>query len=83
MPTNNRTITTIADVLDAMNSNLQTLEQRQEYALEQLVGEENWNTIPKGRTRLGQEFKALAISGTLPVSYIRSTSSNKALYQLK
>jgi len=84
MPTNNRAITTITDVVDAMNSNLQTLEQGQKYTLEQLVGKANWLSIHKGRrTRLGQAFKALATSGSLPVSYFDSTSSNKSLYQLK
>ena len=84
MPTNNRTINTIADAVDAMNSNLQNLEQGQKYTLEQLVGEENWRSIPKGRrNRLGQAFKALATNGSLPVSYVGDTSSHKALYELK
>ena len=83
MPTNNRTINDITDVVDAMNSNLQTLEQGQEYTLEQLVGKENWLSIHKGRrTRLGQAFKALATNGSLPVSYAGDTSSHKAKYQL-
>ncbi len=84
MPTNNRTITTITDVVDDMNSNLQSLEQGQKYTLEELVGKENWLSIPKGlRNRLGQAFKALATNGSLPVSYADDTSSHKAQYELK
>jgi hypothetical protein len=80
----NVTPTPIDNLVDAVNSNLPTLAQGASYTLEQLVGEDYWDTIPKGhRNNLGQAFKALAISGTLPVSFVGSTSSNKALYQLK
>jgi len=83
MSTTNNTIT-LADAVDAMNSNLQNLEQGQKYTLEQLVGKENWRSILKGRrNRLGQEFKARATNGSLPVSYVGDTSSHKALYKLK
>jgi hypothetical protein len=70
--------------VDAVISNLPTLTHGELYSLEQLVGEENWDRIPKGRrTNLGQAFKALAIGETLPVSFVRSNSSNKSLYELK
>lgn len=83
MPTTNSTIT-LADVLNAVNSNLPTLAHGKSYTLEQLVGEDYWNTIPKGhRNKLGQAFKALATSGTLSVAYVGSTSGNKSLYELK
>ena len=80
----NATTHTITDLVNAVNSNLPDLPQGKSYLLEDLAGEEYWNAIPKGRrTNLGQEFKALAVSGELSVSYAGSTSSNKALYQHK
>ena len=80
----NVTAAPIDNVVDAVNSNLPTLAHGESYTLEQLVGEDYWDKIPKGhRNNLGQVFKALAISGTLTVSFVGSTSSNKALYQLK
>jgi hypothetical protein len=80
----NTTNITIDDVVDAVNSNLPNLVHGELYSLEQLVGEENWSRIPKGhRNNLGQAFKALATNGTQLVSYVRSNSSNKSLYELK
>ena len=77
-------IPTITDLLDAVNSTLPNLPDGKSYTLEELVGEQYWSTIPKGRrTSLGQAFKALAIGGSLPVSYVGTTSSNKSLYELK
>ena len=79
----NATATPIDDLVDAVNSNLPALNQGESYTLEHLVGEDYWSAIPKGpRTQLGQAFKALAISGVLPVDYVGSTSSNKSLYEL-
>ena len=49
----NATAATIVDVVDAVKSNLPTLAHGEPYSLEQLVGEESWDTIPKGhRTNL-------------------------------
>ncbi len=80
----NVTPTPIDNLVDAVNSNLPALAHGESYTLEQLVGEDYWDTIPKGRkTSLGQAFKALAIGGTLPVVYVGFTSSNKSLYELK
>jgi hypothetical protein len=80
----NVTPTPIDNLVDAVNSNLPTLAHGESYKLEQLVGEDYWNRMSKGRkTSLGQAFKALAIGGTLPVSFVRSNSSNKSLYELK
>ena len=84
MPTNNRTITTVADVVDAVNANLSNLTQGELYSLEQLVGEGVWNTIPTGRrNHLGIAFKAHARSVTLPVRYVLTTNSNKTMYELR
>ena len=80
----NATATPIDNLVDAVISNLPTLAHGESYTLEQLVGEEDWNRIPKGRrTNLGQVFKAQALSGVLPVVYVGFTSSNKSLYELK
>jgi hypothetical protein len=80
----NTTNITIDDVVDTVNSTLPNLPDEKSYTLEGLVGEQYWSTIPKGsRISLGQAFKALAIGGMLPVSYVDSTSSNKSLYELK
>ena len=83
MPINTSTTPTIADVVNAVNANLPTLTQQKLYSLEQLVGEEVWNTIPDGRRRsLGQAYKALAQSGTESVRYVRTTTGNKTLYEI-
>ena len=80
----NATATPIDNLVDAVNSNLPNLIHGELYSLEQLVGEEYWDRIPTGhRNNLGQAFKALATSGTQLVSYVRSNSSNKSLYELK
>jgi hypothetical protein len=83
----NRTHTTnitIDDVVDTVNSTFPNLPDGKSYTLEELVGEQYWSTIPKGpRISIGQAFKALAIGGSLPVSYVGTTSSNKSLYELK
>lgn len=80
----NTTATPIDDLVDAVISNLPTLAHGELYSLEQLAGEESWDRIAKGaRTNLGQVFKALAVGETLPVSFVRSNSSNKSLYELK
>ena len=82
--TSTQTIYTITGLIDAVSTNLPSLSPTKLYLLEELAGEEYWHAIPKGlRTNLGQDFKALAISGELPVTYAGRTSSNKALYQLK
>ena len=83
MPNNTNAITTVADVVDAVNANLSNLTQGELYSLEQLVGEGVWNTIPNGRTSLGQAFKAHATSVTLPVRYVLTTNSNKTMYELR
>jgi len=83
MPINTNTTPTLADVVNAVNANLSNLTQEELYSLEQLVGEQYWNTIPTGRRKnIGQAFKSLATSGTLPVSYVDRTSSNKSMYEL-
>ena len=83
MPVTKKTIT-IADVLDAVNTNLPNLQHGQSYTLQQLVGDALWLSTPEGhRKRLGTEFKALAVQGGLPVSWVDRTNSNKALYELK
>jgi hypothetical protein len=80
----NPTTHTITDLVNTVNSNLPDLPQEKSYTLGDLAGEEYWNAIPKGRrTSLGLTFKALAVSGELPVTYAGSTSSNKALYEHK
>ena len=83
MPINTNTTPTLADVVNAVDANLPNLTQGELYSLEQLVGEQDWDTIPEGhRKRLGREFKARAISGTLPVRYADRTTSNKSMYEL-
>ena len=84
MPINTNTTPTLADVVNAVNANLPNLTQGKLYSLEQLVGEQYWGTIPKGRrTSLGQAFKAHATSGTLRVHYVDRSSSNKSMYELR
>ncbi len=86
MPTagNPTSTITLADIENAVNTNLSSLVHGQSYTLEQLVGSTFWNSIPTpARPNLGQEFRAKADRGNLPVSWVDRNSSNKALYEPK
>ena len=84
MPISTNTTPTLADVVNAVNANLPNLTQGESYSLEQLVGEQDWDTIPEGhRKRLGREFKAHATSVILPVRFVDRTLSNKSMYELR
>ena len=83
MPTNSPLIT-IDDILAVIHANLPNLVHNTEYTLAQLVGHEPWLATYKGhRTQLGSIFKQLAISGDLPVTWVRSGSNNSQIYALK
>jgi hypothetical protein len=83
MPNNTNATPTLADVVNAVNANLPNLTRGKPYSLEQLAGEQYWETIPKGRRNsVGQAFKALAGGGTLPVRYSHTTNGNITMYQL-
>ncbi len=77
-------IITLTDIENAVTLNLPNLASGKSYTLEQLVGSTFWNSIPKpARPNLGQEFRAKADRGNLPVSWVDRNSSNKALYESK
>ena len=77
-------LTTINDVITAMNMNLKNLQPDCCYTLENLVGKKAWKRTHKShRLQLGIEFKALAKAGGLPVVWAGRTPCNKQLYQLK
>ena len=74
---------TLAEIENAVNTNLPGLVHLQPYTLEQLVGSTLWNTIPKPtRLILGHEFRAKAGRGELPVVHTGRTGCNKAVYHL-
>ena len=86
MPTTSNPTSTItlADIENAVNTNLSSLVHGQSYTLEQLVGSTFWNSIPTpARPNLGHAFRAKAGRDELPVIYIDRTTSNKALYEPK
>jgi hypothetical protein len=85
MPTtNNNPLITITDVLDAMHSNLPSLDHSRSYTLQQLVGNERWLASHTGhRKQLGAKFKALALSEELPVSWVDRGLDNIQVYEMK
>ncbi len=74
----------ITDTVEAMHANWSHLEHNQLYTLQQLVGKERWlATHTSHRKQLGAQFKALALSGELPVRWVRSKDDNSNVYVLK
>jgi hypothetical protein len=81
---NQSSIITVDDLIQAVHENLPNLERNTPYTLEELVGNERWNAIYKGhRNNLGSEFKARALRGELPVIWHDRGTDNVQKYQLK
>ena len=75
---------TVTDLQDSLQSNLPNLKQGKSYLLQELVGDELWNSMPTGtRTHHGHEFKKLVQSGDQVVEWRGRRSNNRQVYQLK